>query len=82
MKNALIVLLYSQNEEAKAANKYEEIIQDNKFDIDNCSVIVRNNNQKNKILGYRQKKYNLLETYAIVFVNRNVYHISIENCTT
>ncbi|WP_196008210.1 DEAD/DEAH box helicase [Clostridium tyrobutyricum] len=63
IKNKLVVILYKQNKEKLAVEKFNELIIKNKLRCEDSRVIVRNNKLKNKLLGLKdnQGSENILE---------------------
>lgn len=62
----LIALLYKKGEEGKLISKFESLVNENKLDLHNSRIIVRNNSLRNKIYGRKKenKSVNIIEDYA------------------
>lgn len=62
----LIALLYKKGEEGKLISKFESLVNENKLDLHNSRIIVRNNSLRNKIYSRKKenKSVNIIEDYA------------------
>nr|WP_294485152.1 ATP-dependent helicase [uncultured Anaerosporobacter sp.] len=57
VKKSLIAILYTNGKEKEAINKYKEYLTDECFK--DCRIIVRTNNLKNKLLGFKNQNQSL-----------------------
>ncbi len=66
VETPLIVLLYKKGEEGKLISKFESLVNENKLNLHNSRIIVRNNSLRNKIYGIKKEKksVNIIEDYA------------------
>lgn len=66
VETPLIALLYKKGEEGKLISKFESLVNENKLDLHNSRIIVRNNSLRNKIYGRKKenKSVNIIEDYA------------------
>lgn len=77
IEKPLLALLYEKDNEIQAVKKFEDLINEENFKKENCMVIVRGTSLKNKLIGYKQIKYNVIESYAIsIYLGTN--HINID----
>ncbi len=62
----LIALLYKKGEETKLISRFESLVNENRLDLQDSRIIVRNNNLRNKIYGRKKanNSVNTIEDYA------------------